>query len=125
MFGAKPILIVEDEPFIALDLADAVAEWDGKVIGPFSTVREALDILDRQAIAAAILDARLADRDITPVALRLASAGIPFVVHTGTGLPPEVAERWPNVPVLMKPSAALSVVQRLWAEMQKVGRALD
>jgi DNA-binding NtrC family response regulator len=123
MFGAQPILIVEDETLIAMCLADAVAELGGKVIGPVSTVREALEILDTQAVAAAILDSRLRDRDITPIALRLAGAGIPLVVHTGTGLPPEVAEKWPDLPVIMKPAASLTVVGRLLVEFQGLGRS--
>ena len=123
MFSADSILIVEDDPIIAMCLVDAVLDLKGHVIGPLSTVREAMEILDQQAIAAAILDAKLLDRDITPVALRLASAGIPLVVHSGTGLPPDVAAKWPDLPVLMKPMAALEVVERLELEMQKFRRS--
>jgi hypothetical protein len=36
------VLIVEDEPFVALDLATAVEGARGKVIGPAGTVHEAL-----------------------------------------------------------------------------------
>ncbi|WP_218006110.1 response regulator [Novosphingobium lentum] len=125
MFGAKTILIVEDETLIAMDLAAAVVELDGEVVGPLATVREALLLIDSQVVAAAILDARLQDRDITPVALRLAECGIPFVVHSATGLPTEVAARCPDVPVLIKPTPALAVVKRLWDEIQKQGNAPD
>ncbi len=118
MFSFLPILIVEDEFLIALSLAEAVAELEGDVLGPVPTVREALQVLDSRQIAGAILDAKLLDRDVTPVALRLADTGIPFVMHTATGLPPEVAERWPDVPVLHKPVPPLTVAHRLWIEMQ-------
>jgi hypothetical protein len=91
----------------------------GVVVGPVSTVAAALELLDKLSVAAAILDANLLDRDITPVALRLACAGIPLVVYTGTGLPPEVAAQRPDLPVLRKPAAAQVVVQRLVCEMQK------
>jgi DNA-binding response OmpR family regulator len=120
MFSAQTILIVEDEPLIALDLADAVAELGGKVIGPLTTVREALGVLGRVIVAGAILDAKLADRDITPVALLLASSGVPLVVHSATGLPADVAARWPDLPVLTKPAAAQAVARRLLREMEKV-----
>lgn len=119
MFRAQPILIVEDEPLVAMDLAEAVEELDGVVIGPVSTVAAALELLENLPVAAAILDANLLDRDISPVALRLASAAIPLVVYTGTGLPPEVAAQRPDLPVLRKPAAAQLVVQRLVSEMQK------
>ena len=122
MFSNLPILIVEDEILIALSLAEAVAELKGDVLGPVSTVREALEVLDSKEIAGAILDANLLDRDITPVAMRLADTCIPFVMHTATGLPPEVAKRWPDLPVLPKPAPPLMVAQRLWIEMQGGGR---
>lgn len=121
MFGSQQILIVEDEPLIAMDLADAVTEMEGQVIGPLATVREALAMLDRGHIAAAILDAKLLDRDITPVAMRLAQAGIPFVIYSGTGLPVELAATWPDLPTLMKPAPVESVVLRLQVEMDKCG----
>ena len=117
MFGSKSILIVEDEPLIAMALADAVKGLDGLVIGPIATVSEALDFLDCHEIAGAILDARLLDAEITPVALRLARAGIPVVVHSGTGLPAEVAAEWPGLPLLMKPTSPEVVARRLLIEM--------
>lgn len=119
VFSAQPILIVEDEPLIAMDLAGAVEDLEGVVIGPFSSVAAALELLETLSIAAAILDANLLDRDITPVALRLACAGVPLVVYTGTGLPPELAEQHPSLPVLLKPATAQRVVERLVLEMQK------
>ena len=123
MFDALPILIVEDDPIIAMCLAEVVSDFNGRVVGPMATVREAMEVLDQREIAAAILDAKLLDQEITPVALRLASAGIPLVVHSGTGLPAEVAAKWPDLPVLMKPMPAHQVVERLGLEMQKSRRS--
>ena len=119
MFSAQLILIVEDEPLLAMDLAEAVEDLEGVVIGPVSTVAAALELLETVSVAAAILDANLLDRDITPVALRLASASVPLVVYTGTGLPAEVVAQRPDLPVLRKPAGAQVVVQRLVCEMQK------
>ena len=62
------ILIVEDQAIIALDLESAVEEANGQVIGPASTVREALKLLHANEVDAAILDANLPDGDVTPVA---------------------------------------------------------
>jgi DNA-binding response OmpR family regulator len=122
MFHDRPILIVEDEAMIAMDLADAVAALDGMVLGPVASVREALEILDREPVAGAILDASLIDRDISPVALRLACSGVPLVVHSATGLPPDVAAQWPGLPVLPKPAFARTVVERLLQEIAKMER---
>jgi DNA-binding NarL/FixJ family response regulator len=56
------ILIVEDQAIIALDLESAVEESNGQVIGPASTVREALKLLHTNRVDAAILDANLPGR---------------------------------------------------------------
>ncbi len=55
MFENRPILIVEDECYLALDLANAVEDWNGKVVGPAATVVEALALLAAEKSGAAIL----------------------------------------------------------------------
>ena len=121
MFNQQPILIVEDEIIIALGLAFSVRELGGKVVGPATTVRQALEILDNEFVAAAILDANLPDGCIAPVALRLAAAGVPFVLHTGTGMPSEMRTFSPDVPVIMKPANADTVAYGLMTEIRKAG----
>ena len=69
------ILIVEDQAIIALDLESAVEEANGQVIGPTSTVREAMRLLQTNEVDAAILDANLPDGDVTPVAEGLIAEG--------------------------------------------------
>jgi DNA-binding response OmpR family regulator len=121
MFEDRPILIVEDECYLALDLANAVEDWNGKVVGPAATIVEALALLDTENVAAAILDSQLTDGDVTPVALELAGRGVPFVIHTGTGLPPQLAASLPNVPLVMKPVRPLVVLACLLNEMRQPG----
>jgi len=70
------VLIVENEPFIALDLATAVEEARGKVIGPAGSVREALMLIERHLVQAAVLDVNLSDRDVTPIAELLIEGGV-------------------------------------------------
>ena len=67
MLNQVSVLIVENEPFIALDLATAVEEARGKVIGPARSVREALMLIERHLVQAAVLDVNLSDRDVTPL----------------------------------------------------------
>jgi len=118
MFCADPILIVEDDALIALSLALAVEEAQAQVIGPAATVAEALALIAGQPISAAILDANLPDGNITPLAVALAADGIPFVVFTGTGLPPDLADVLPNTPVVMKPACPTVVLDRLAGEIR-------
>lgn len=121
MLRGLPILIVEDEALIALDLAAAVEDLEGTVIGPVASVVEALAILQHQFVAGAVLDANLVDRDITPVAVLLAQHAVPFVVHTGTGLPSALRTSHPHLPVVMKPAQAATVLTQLLDEIAKGG----
>ena len=118
MFANLPILIVEDECFVALDLSDAIEAWNGRVIGPVATVADALALVETMPIAAAVLDATLADRDVTPLAMRLTEKGVPFVIHTGTGIPDELEAELPNLPVVMKPNQPAIVLACLLNEIR-------
>ncbi|WP_432769929.1 MAG: response regulator [Sphingopyxis sp.] len=119
MFKHQAILIVEDEPFVALELLEAVERMGGRPVGPVATVAEALVLIETMAIDAAILDVQLANRDITPVALRLIAMGKPLIFQTGTGLPPSLREAADNLPVLRKPVAADIVLANLSTEMKR------
>lgn len=116
---ARPlsILIVEDEPIVAISLAFAVEAAGGMVVGPAASTIEALALLARAPVDAAIVDVQLEDRDITPVAIALIERQVPFVVHTGTGLPPGLALTHPGLPVMMKPIAADAVMARLLQQL--------
>jgi len=103
MFENQPILILEDNVYVALGLSSAVEERQGRVVGPAGSVSEALHLIDSQHVAAAVLDFHLPDGDASPVAAKLAGKGVPFVIHTDTGLPPSFAELHSGVPVLQKP----------------------
>lgn len=107
------ILIVEDDPIIALGLEMAVEDRGGIVVGPADTVAHALELIALGGIHAAVIDANLIDRDVAPVALLLLEQALPFVVHTGTGLPVVLAEQHPDLPVMMKPTDPGQVIARL------------
>ena len=96
------ILIVEDEPFIALTLEDMLEELGFSLAGTVSQVGEALDLIGREPVDCALLDVNLGAEKIDPVADLLASRGCPFIFTTGygrSGIPNAHAER----PVLQKP----------------------
>ncbi len=112
------VLIVEDDGLIAASLADAVEAAGWVVVGPVPSVGLALTLLDATVVTAAILDAQLVDRDITPVAEKLAEAGIPLVIHSGTGLPEDMKQTWPDLPVELKPATPEKVIKRLAGQIE-------
>jgi len=126
MLREKSILIVEDNVYLALDLSLAVEEANGRVVGPAGTVAEALRLLEEEGhIAAAVLDARLADLDVTPVVIALAKKGVPYVIHSGTGLPAGIAELHPDCPVLVKPLHSDVILACLRDEMKRSKAAVS
>ncbi|MSU89123.1 response regulator [Rhodobacteraceae bacterium 2CG4] len=112
--GAR-ILIVEDEPFIALDIAYGVEQVGGTPVGPASTVAQALRILEREQVDGAIVDVDLPDGTIGPVLERL-RPDVPVVVHTGVGLPEPLRQAFPDVEVFGKPTAPEVLAARLVAD---------
>lgn len=113
MLDGLPILIAEDQPLVALDLAQIVESLGGLVVGPVASVAEAMKCVREQLVAAAILDANLIDRDVTPLAIHLIDQGTPFIVYTGTGLPDDLAKSHPGVPIVLKPTPAERVLSVL------------
>lgn len=107
------ILIVDDEPFIALDLALAVEDAGCSVVGPAGSVREALRLLDGCRVTAAILDVNLSDGDISPVVEILAARGVPLIFQTGVGLPASLKARYPDLLVFAKPVVSDRLVEKL------------
>lgn len=106
ILNRAPVLIVEDEPFIAYDLVLAIEDADGVPVGPVATVRQALDLMRTTPISAAIVDVTLADGNVEPILEALEARSLPMVVHTATALPPTVAARFQHVPVYTKPIPA-------------------
>lgn len=115
--GAR-VLVVEDEPFIAFDLQMALEDVGAIVIGPASTIAEALALISREAVDGAILDVNLPDGTIGPVLDALPEQAS-VVVQTGVGLPPEVRAAHPNVQVFSKPTASDILIKRIASTLKR------
>ena len=96
------ILLVEDEAFVAMMMRDLIADFGFRVVGPFGTVTDALEALDRHELVGAVLDVNLAGEKIYPVAEQLSGRGVPFVFVTGYASD-AIEEKFAGVPVLQKP----------------------
>ena len=79
------ILIVDDEPLIALMAEEWLSELEHAVVGPAYDLDGALALAEREHPDAAILDLTLGARDSYPVACRLRALSIPFAFASGHG----------------------------------------
>ena len=113
MLNHVSVLVAEDQPFIALDLALAVEDAGGKVVGPAASCEEALALLANGTVAAAILDVNLVDGDCSLLVEALVSLDVPFIFHTAVDLPPALAARFSDLVVRFKPCPAASLVAEL------------
>jgi CheY-like chemotaxis protein len=100
--NGRRLLVVEDEPLIAMTMKETLTELDFEVSGPVGSVEEALREIAKGPINAAILDINLGGGSVYPVADALAARDIPFVFVTGYARQ-AVEQRFSDVPVLSKP----------------------
>jgi hypothetical protein len=113
LLNGTPVLVAEDQPFIALELALAVEEAGGVVLGPAPSIAEALDLLATRSVAGAILDFQLVGGDCAGIIEALAGRHIPTIVQSGVELPPRFAVRFPDLIVHAKPHAATKLVAQI------------
>ena len=97
------ILIVEDEPLIAMMLEDFLDSLGHTVVGTAETVDEAIARAEEGGFDVAIVDVHLkGGQTVWPVADCLSERGVPFVLATGGHIEPP-PERHAAAPVLAKP----------------------
>ncbi|NQE64807.1 response regulator [Caulobacter sp. RHG1] len=109
------VLIVEDEFYLADDLAAALVGVGAKVLGPFGRVEDARRLIEGgEAVDLAILDVDLAGDRVFPVADLLRERKAPFLFATGYD-PEIIPGRFVGVPRLEKPVTAATVISLLEA----------
>ena len=99
---ARTILIVEDEPLIAMMLEDFLDTLGHTVKGICESVGEAREAVEAGGFDLAILDVNLKGENIWPVASEMRARGIPFVIASGGHVDPPPAE-FAAVPMIDKP----------------------
>lgn len=97
----RRILLVEDEPLVAMMMTQMIGELGGEIVGPFSTLSEALGAA-LEPIEAAVLDVNVAGELVYPLAERLYAHRKPMIFLTGYDAK-SVDRRFASSPILTKP----------------------
>lgn len=108
------VLVVEDEPLLAMLLEESLSDLGHDPVGAVATVTQAMAVLDAETVDCALLDFSLGGTENSvAIAERLRLAGIPFCylsghssLDTGSGAP--------DAPMMTKP-----------VSMRDLERALD
>jgi CheY-like chemotaxis protein len=108
---SKTILIIEDEPLIALDLYGALRAAGADVIAATHTL-EALQLIRRNDMSAAVVDVNLGNENCLAVCQALYHRAIPFLFYTGQR-GTDVLKAWPETPVFLKPTPSEAIVDCL------------
>ena len=88
-FEGKRVLVVEDEPVVAMCLEDILETLGCITIGPASRLAEGLALAQAGGLDAAILDINLGGERSTAIAESLRGQAIPFAFASGYGACPE------------------------------------
>jgi CheY-like chemotaxis protein len=103
--AGRRVLVVEDEPLVALEIETELTEAGAIVLGPVGTLEAAARLIEAERLDAALLDANLGGRSVDALAAALAAREVPFAFASGygpSGLPAGFRDR----PLLGKPFGA-------------------
>lgn len=108
----KTILLVEDDPLVAMMLEGYLDTLGYALAGPAESVEAALHLIGTAPFDGAIVDVHLANGEISaPVAAALKAADKPFLVTTGHQIALDVA--FDGAPLLTKPFTLASLEEAL------------
>jgi DNA-binding response OmpR family regulator len=108
--AGRRILVVEDEYFVATDIAQALQEAGAEVIGPCRTEAAARAELKGVSPDAVLLDVRLGPQPSFALAEQVAGRELPFLFITGLA-PDLIPAGFRDVPRLAKPVSPRRVVE--------------
>ena len=111
------VLIVEDDPIIALDLEDRILGFGVKTVRTAASVSRALAMIGDRAPDFALLDIGLVREKSFAIAERLDALAIPFAFVTGYGTDVRLPAAFAQKPRLPKPftSDALAALLKDWS----------
>jgi CheY-like chemotaxis protein len=100
------VLIVEDDPIIAIDFEDRLLGFGVTSVRTVGSVARALEAITARAPDFALLDVELIREKSFAIAERLASLKIPFVFVTGYGAETSIPAQFAPRPRLQKPCSS-------------------
>jgi CheY-like chemotaxis protein len=111
----RDVLIVEDDPIIALDFEDTICGFGVPTVRTAADVAGALQMIAERLPDFALLDVGLVREKSFAIAERLQALQIPFVFVTGYAAEVGIPAAFANVRRLAKPCSC----DALWAALQR------
>jgi CheY-like chemotaxis protein len=117
VLAGTSVLIIEDNPLVALDVHAILSAAGASVISA-SSAGEAAELIRYADIAAAIVDIHLGGEDAAEACRLLARRRVPFAFYTGHAGSASLCADWPKVPVLTKPADPAVIVRTIVSLLQ-------
>ena len=107
--GAR-LLVVEDDAILLMELEEVLHDAGAEIVGRCRTVQDALAVVEGGRVSAAVLDVRLGNETVAPVARKLGRCGTPFLFYTGQVGNDPALEEWRGCKIVAKPAQAHTIV---------------
>jgi CheY-like chemotaxis protein len=114
---SRNILVLEDEPLVAMMLEDELEAMGIHVVGPANNLKSALQLAELPNLDGALLDLSINGEYATKVADKLRTRSVPFIFVTGYDRPPGL--RYRDVSVLHKPFSQIDLRMALISLLEK------
>jgi len=124
VYKGKRVLLVEDDIFIGMDMADAIERVGGIVYGPITDRDNATKIASFGDIDCAIIDFNLGLRNSVKLAEFCSENNIPCVCYTGDSRAAHKANMQEFALVIEKPAKPTLVLEKLAVRMQDTSTSL-
>ena len=111
--SGKRILVVEDEILAAMELTDILESRDCTIVGPVSSLKDALPLAENSDYDAAVLDITLRDGEVFPLAHWLQEHQVPFIFATAYGSSAGLTEEFSSYTLVPKPYPEQRLVRAL------------
>lgn len=116
----KRILIVDDEPLLAFDVARMIEQQGGEVIGPALSLPEAARLAEETELDAGLLDIELDGVLIWSVAHGLRIAGTPFAfISAQSSSRDDIPSEFAGTVYLSKPASERRIIDVLCDILRK------
>jgi DNA-binding response OmpR family regulator len=118
-FAGHSVLIVEDEPLLALDLRQSF-EAAGAYVFAATQFAQALTLAIHPDLSLAVLDYRIGEETSDAVCRHLEARGTPFLFYSAYG---DMLDDWPDAVLVSKPSSTPLLLEQAAAVLRSRDRA--
>jgi PAS domain S-box-containing protein len=120
--NGRRVLVVDDEALISLEIASLLEGAGLSVVGPVTTVKEALALIDKEGCDAAVLDINLGPETSESVARKLREDNIPFITVSGFSRDqqPSIFQTAPFLPKPLRGDRLVAAVKQCLSESSPV-----